>query len=112
MKSAGFKQLECDKCIFIHHDEATKKFVLVGCEVDDLIITGNDAACIARLKKKLVDEYNVTDWERIASFLGVTADPRWIDPPPPQLPIWSADRTIWSENYVFGPNFCPNSFEF
>ena len=41
MKSAGFKQLECDKCIFIHHDEATKKFVLVGCEVDDLIITGN-----------------------------------------------------------------------
>ena len=74
MKSAGFKQLECDKCIFIHHDEVTKKFVLVGCEVDDLIITGNDAACIARLKKKLVDEYNVTDWERIASFLGVNMD--------------------------------------
>ena len=39
MESAGFKQLECDKCIFIHHDEATEKFVLVGCEVDDLIIT-------------------------------------------------------------------------
>ena len=54
MKSAGFKQLECDKCIFIHHDEATKKFVLVGCEVDDLIITGSDAACISRFKKKLV----------------------------------------------------------
>jgi hypothetical protein len=74
MKSAGFKQLECDKCIFFHHDEATKKFVLVGCEVDDLIITGNDAACISRFKKKLVDEYNVTDWERIASFLGVNID--------------------------------------
>ena len=74
MKSAGFKQLECDKCIFVHHDEVTKKFVLVGCEVDDLIITGNDAACITRLKKKLVDEYNVTDWERIASFLGVNID--------------------------------------
>ena len=74
MKSAGFKQLECDKCIFFHFDEATKKFVLVGCEVDDLIITGNDTACIARFKKKLVDDYNVTDWERIASFLGVNMD--------------------------------------
>ena len=74
MKSAGFKQLECDKCVFFHLDEATKKFVLVGCEVDDLIITGNDAACIARFKKKLMDDYNVTDWERIASFLGVNMD--------------------------------------
>ena len=48
--------------------------MLVGCEVDDLIITGNDAACIARFKKKLVDDYTVTDWERIASFLGVNMD--------------------------------------
>ena len=74
MKSAGFKQLECDKCVFFYPDEATKKFVLVGCEADDVIITGNDAACIARFKKKLVDDYNVTDWERIASFLGVNMD--------------------------------------
>ena len=51
MKSAGFGQLESDKCIFYHIDEDTSKFVLVGCEVDDLIITGNDASCIARLKK-------------------------------------------------------------
>ena len=45
--------------------------MLVGCEVDDLIITGNDASCIARLKKKLQDDYKVKDWERIASFLGL-----------------------------------------
>ena len=38
MKSAGFKQLECDKCVFFHLGEATKTFLLVGCEVDDLII--------------------------------------------------------------------------
>ena len=74
MKSAGFKQLECDKCVFYHLDESTKKFVLVGAEVDDLIITGNDAACISRFKKKLMDDYKVTDWERIASFLGVNMD--------------------------------------
>ena len=74
MKSAGFKQLECDKCVFFDLDEATKKFVLVGCEVDDLVITGNDAACISRFKKKLMDVYMVTDWERIASFLGVNMD--------------------------------------
>ena len=74
MKSAGFKQLEFDKCVFFHLDEATKKFLLVGCEVDDLIITGNDAACISRFKKKLIDDYNFTDWERIASFLGVNMD--------------------------------------
>ena len=74
MTAAGFKQLECDRCIFFHLDQATKKFMLVGCEVDDLIITGNDAACIARFKKKLVDDYKVTDWGRIASFLGVNMD--------------------------------------
>ena len=74
MAAAGLKKLECDKCIFFHLDQVTKKFVLVGCEVDDLIITGNDAACIARFKKKLVVDYKVTDWERIASFLGVNMD--------------------------------------
>ena len=74
MKTAGFKQLECDKCIFYHLDESTKKFVIVGCEVDDLVITGTDAACISRLKKRLMDDYNVKDWERIASFLGINMD--------------------------------------
>ena len=34
----------------------------------------NDAACIYRFKKKLIDDYNVTDWESIASFLGVNMD--------------------------------------
>ena len=29
--------------------------------VDDLIITGNDAACMFRFKKKLIDDYDVTD---------------------------------------------------
>ena len=74
MTAAGSKQVECDKCIFFHLDQATKKLVLVGCEVDDLIITGNDAACIARFKKKLVDDYKVTDLERIPSFLGIDMD--------------------------------------
>ena len=45
--------------------------MLVGCEVDDLIITGNGASCISRLKKKLQDDYKVKDWERTASFLGL-----------------------------------------
>ena len=45
--------------------------MLVGCEVDDLVITGNGASCIARLKKRLQDDYKVDDWERIASFLGL-----------------------------------------
>ena len=46
MSAADFKQLECDKRIFYHLDEATKNCVLVGCEVDDLVITCNNAACI------------------------------------------------------------------
>ena len=71
MTAAGFKQLECDKCIFFHLDQATTTFVLVGCEADNLIVTGNDAACITRFKKKLVGDYKATDWERIASFLDV-----------------------------------------
>ena len=71
IKSAGFAQLESDKCIFYHIDKDTNKFVLVGCEVDDLIITGNDDSCLARLKKKLQGDYKMKYQERIASFLGL-----------------------------------------
>ena len=52
MKAASVGQLESDKCIFYHIDKGTGNFVLVGCKVDDLIVTGNDASCIADLKKK------------------------------------------------------------
>jgi len=30
--------------------------------------------CISRFKKKLMDDHKATDWERIASFLGVNMD--------------------------------------
>ena len=46
MKAASVGQLESDKCIFNHIDKNTEKFVLVGREVDDLIVTGNDASLI------------------------------------------------------------------
>ena len=71
MKATGFAQLEPGKSIFYHIDKDTEKKVLVGCEVDDLIITGNGASCTARLKKQLQDDCKVKDWERIASFIGL-----------------------------------------
>ena len=71
MKAAGFSQLESDKCIFYHIEKNTGKFVLVGCEVDDLIITGNGASYIARLRKRLQGDCKVKDRENIASFLGL-----------------------------------------
>ena len=44
---------------------------MVACEVDDLVITGNDTKGIVQLRKYLTDTYAMTDWPRINSFLGV-----------------------------------------
>ena len=47
----GFTQAASDGCLF--YKERAVKFVLVACEVDDLVITGNDDEGIEELRAHL-----------------------------------------------------------
>ena len=66
-----FKQLMADQCVYFHVNSDTKKWVIVGSEVDDLVITGDDDVLIARLRSILESQYAITDYEDINSFLGI-----------------------------------------
>ena len=69
MKVQEFTQTTADSCLF------TKKtkdgWLLVASEVDDLLVTGTDKAAIEQFRLALVDEYQITDWEPLKSFLGI-----------------------------------------
>ena len=65
----NYTQASSDGCLFYKVTKAG--YVLVACEVDDLVITGSDKAGIAELKSMLTKQYSITDWGPISSFLGI-----------------------------------------
>ena len=70
-KELNFKQLSADSCLYYHINSDNGKYTIVASEVDDLLITGNDLEHIATLKRILVEQYEVTTYEKLASFLGI-----------------------------------------
>lgn len=73
-KGLDFKQITADSCLYYHVNETTGKFVIIASEVDDLLITGNDLEHIATLKKTLHEQYDVTSYEKLSSFLGINIE--------------------------------------
>ena len=69
----GFAQAAKDQCLYYTFDAQTG-FVLLGTEVDDLVITGTDNNMIERLHSALVAAFDMNTWEDIRSFLGMHID--------------------------------------
>ena len=69
MASQGYVQTIADTCLFTKKTDSG--WVCVASEVDDLLVCGSDDAEIERFHVALVDEYDVTDWADIKSFLGI-----------------------------------------
>ena len=69
MTKCGFKQCVADTCLFSRKTD--DGWVLVASEVDDLLITGTDTNAIAQFKQALIDEFSITDYGPISSFLGI-----------------------------------------
>jgi len=78
----GFKRADAETCLYKRFDPTTGKFVLVLCEVDDLVVTGNDNKYIEHFRQCLVDSFATKRddgtldeksiaWEPIKSFLGI-----------------------------------------
>ena len=79
LESLGLRRSHYDSCIFYRRSSDGRE-LFVAAEVDDLIITGDDVAGMAKIKSFLVEKYGkvdaqgvrYVDWESpVASFLGI-----------------------------------------
>jgi hypothetical protein len=69
----GFKWCESDHNLYVLHTNGDTLIVVVY--VDDLLITGNNNDLILRLKKQLVDSFDMTDLGTLHYFLGLQVLP-------------------------------------
>jgi hypothetical protein len=69
LTSCGLQRCEQEACIYKYFDALG--WVLIGCEVDDLIVTGTNEKKIAELQKVFKDKWNVEQWGDIHTFLGM-----------------------------------------
>ena len=65
----GFKQSQADHSLFVHSNGSSFTTLLVY--VDDMIIIGNDSACVAKLKTLLDQKFGTKDLGSLKYFLGL-----------------------------------------
>ena len=79
LHTLGFTRAHGDSCIYYHQNPSTHECTYIATEVDDLVITGNDAYKIHELRVSLERSYikegtskTELDWDNpIRSFLGI-----------------------------------------
>jgi len=73
MVTMGFTRSKSDTCLYVSQDKDTKKWCACAAFVDDIIVTGNDEAMIARMKSVFNQKFKGDgQWdETISSFLGM-----------------------------------------
>ena len=66
----GYKQSQGDHTLFIKHS-TTGKVTILLVYVDDIIVTGDDSTERERLKKGLVQEFEIKELGKLKYFLGI-----------------------------------------
>ena len=69
ISALGFKQSQVDHSLFVHSDGSNFTALLIY--VDDMIITGNDVACVVNLKQVLDQKFGIKDLGSLKYFLGL-----------------------------------------
>jgi hypothetical protein len=69
----GFKHCECNHILYVLHTNGNTLIVFIY--VDDIRIIGNNNYLILRLKKQLVDSFDVKDLGTLHYFLGLQVLP-------------------------------------
>ena len=69
LTSRGLQRCEHEAYIYKYYD--ADGWVLIGCEVDDLIVTGTGDKKIAELQKVFDDKWSAKQWGGIHTFLGM-----------------------------------------
>lgn len=70
MKSMGFRQSQGDHTFFINKSRFNRITILIV-YIDDIIVTRDDLEEIQKLKKKLVEEFEVKDLGKLKYLLGI-----------------------------------------
>ena len=65
----GFTQSQANHSLFVHADGYS--FIALLVYVDDMIITGNDSACVLKLKSLLDQKFGIKDLGSLKYFLGL-----------------------------------------
>ena len=69
ISALGFKQSQANHSLFVHSTGSNFTTLLIY--VDDMIITGNDSACVANLKQVLDQKFSIKDLGSLKYFLGL-----------------------------------------
>ena len=70
MKKQGYDRGQSDHTMFVKHSGDSKITILMV-YVDDIILTEDDEIKIARLKRGLVEEFEIKDLGQLRFFLGM-----------------------------------------
>ena len=69
ISTLGFKQSQADHSLFVHSSGSNFTALLIY--VNDMIITGNDVACVVNLKQVLDQKFGIKDLGSLKYFLGL-----------------------------------------
>ena len=69
IKELGFVQSQADHSLFVHSKGSL--FIAILVYVDDMVITGNDCACVISLKSVLDQKFGIKDLGSLKYFLGL-----------------------------------------
>ena len=70
MHNLGFRQSQGDHTLFVKHSASGGVTALLV-YVDDIIVTGDDVEGMERLKKCLVEEFEIKELGKLKYFLGI-----------------------------------------
>ncbi len=72
VRAAGFSTSEHDPALFVHTSKRGRTLLLLY--VDDMLITGDDQEYISFVKKKLSEQFKMSDLGVLSYFLGIEVD--------------------------------------
>lgn len=67
-----FRRCNSDQCLYVKFQGNTECYILLY--VDDLLIVSNDMQIIHKVKKSMINEFEITDIGNIDIFLGMYAE--------------------------------------
>ena len=69
-KKHGFQKYELEYGVYVQHT-SEGNMILVCLYVDDILLTGSSEQEIAKFKKALMNEFEITDLGKMSYFLGM-----------------------------------------
>ena len=69
LSNIGFRSLKSDPCVYVFEDKTGT--VIPTLYVDDIILLGNNKRLLGKLKKQLMDRFEMMDLRDVSKVLGM-----------------------------------------